>query len=282
MKLELYSDIHSFMNEVMDALVRDEVQNNLLVSNCLRGKSGADTSDWFLASVKDHSGAVKLVAMATPPHNLLLYEVNNEPQEEAVKRLCHEMSGLSVNISGILAPVGLAKRFLDGYSSGLGIKATTKRDMRVFRLDGVNPIPYSSGKFRPADEDEIYYLPYWQAAFDYDCGHGLSDMMVTTERVKRLIRDQVLYLWEDKGPVAQAALGRKTVHGAVINAVYTPPFFRGKGYATSLVASLSRLLLEKGYQFGSLFTDLSNPISNSIYTKIGYKPSALAKVTLSW
>jgi predicted GNAT family acetyltransferase len=31
-------------------------------------------------------------------------------------------------------------------------------------------------------------------------------------------------------------------------------------------------LLDQGKQFTSLFTDLSNPTSNSIYQKIGYQP----------
>lgn len=58
----------------------------------------------------------------------------------------------------------------------------------------------------------------------------------------------------------------------MVNAVYTPPHYRGKGYATSCVASLSQHLLNSGYKFCSLFTDLANPVSNSIYMKIGYRP----------
>jgi hypothetical protein len=54
--------------------------------------------------------------------------------------------------------------------------------------------------------------------------------------------------------------------------VYTPPYFRGKGYATSCVAQLSRMALDKGYKKCVLYTDLLNPTSNSIYQRIGYKP----------
>ena len=75
-------------------------------------------------------------------------------------------------------------------------------------------------------------------------------------------RDARLYGVED-APIA---------HSITIGGVYTPPEHRRKGYATALVARLSQHLLGLGYQFVNLFTDLSNPTSNSIYCKIGYNP----------
>ena len=56
-----------------------------------------------------------------------------------------------------------------------------------------------------------------------------------------------------------------------INSVYTPKEYRQKGYATAVVAELSRTILNSGKKFCTLFTDLANPTSNSIYQKIGYK-----------
>lgn len=53
--------------------------------------------------------------------------------------------------------------------------------------------------------------------------------------------------------------------------VYTPTYFRGNGYATSCVAQLSQMALEKGFRRCVLYTDLLNPTSNSIYQRIGYK-----------
>jgi len=57
----------------------------------------------------------------------------------------------------------------------------------------------------------------------------------------------------------------------MVNLVYTPPSNRSQGYATSLVSALSSRLLESGYRCCTLFTDLSNPVSNGIYRKIGYE-----------
>ncbi len=81
-----------------------------------------------------------------------------------------------------------------------------------------------------------------------------------------------VYLWDDGGPVSMAFRARPTPHGYTVTGVYTPPELRGRGYASACVAALSQRLLESGKQFCNLFTDLANPVSNSIYMKIGYKP----------
>ncbi len=72
--------------------------------------------------------------------------------------------------------------------------------------------------------------------------------------------------------VSLAGKTRPMPHGIVIGPVYTPPELRGHGYASAVTAGLSQHLLDSGYQFVALFTNLANPISNSIYMKIGYKP----------
>ena len=39
-----------------------------------------------------------------------------------------------------------------------------------------------------------------------------------------------------------------------------------------MTAAVSQLLLEQGHRFCFLYTDLANPTSNSIYSRIGYEP----------
>jgi len=65
---------------------------------------------------------------------------------------------------------------------------------------------------------------------------------------------------------------RDTPHTTGIGAVYTPPRFRGRGYATAAVATLSRQLLDGGRSSCFLYTDLANPVSNAIYRRVGYEP----------
>jgi predicted GNAT family acetyltransferase len=68
-----------------------------------------------------------------------------------------------------------------------------------------------------------------------------------------------------------AGFGSPTATGIRVGPVYTPPDRRRKGFASALVADLSRRMLEKGYEFCFLYTDLSNPYSNKVYLTIGYE-----------
>lgn len=72
-------------------------------------------------------------------------------------------------------------------------------------------------------------------------------------------------------PVSLAVYNRETPVSGNIGPVYTPKEYRNTGYATYCVAALSQKILDSGKTCATLMTDLANPISNSIYQKIGYK-----------
>jgi hypothetical protein len=78
------------------------------------------------------------------------------------------------------------------------------------------------------------------------------------------------FLCEDATAGCMACLSRETPNGRAIGPVYTPPAARRRGYATSLVAELSRHVLTSGKRFACLFTDDANPTSNHIYESIGF------------
>jgi predicted GNAT family acetyltransferase len=55
-----------------------------------------------------------------------------------------------------------------------------------------------------------------------------------------------------------------------VQAVYTPPDRRRRGYAGATVGAISRASLDRGLRC-VLYTDLSNPVSNSVYRRLGYR-----------
>jgi predicted GNAT family acetyltransferase len=85
--------------------------------------------------------------------------------------------------------------------------------------------------------------------------------------------DGGIVFWLDQGrPVSFASFGGPTPNGIGVGPVYTPPEARCRGYATALVAQLTKMLIEGGRRFCFLDTDLANPTSNSIYPRVGYEP----------
>ena len=88
----------------------------------------------------------------------------------------------------------------------------------------------------------------------------------------RHAKNETAHFLEVEGRVlAMAVNNRESKNAATISLVYTPPESRGKGYGSAVTALLSEKMLKQGKEKCNLFTDLSNPTSNSIYQKIGYQ-----------
>lgn len=143
----------------------------------------------------------------------------------------------------------------------------------VAELYGGRLIPLSrppTGRLRPAREEDRELVAGWIAAFSAEAlpSEPLNAAELAAHRISR----EMLFLWEDPDPVAMAAWAGKTPNGVRVNLVYTPPPRRRRGYASGCVSEVTRLLLERGNRFCFLFTDLSNPTSNSIYQRLGYRP----------
>ncbi|MEQ4523283.1 GNAT family N-acetyltransferase, partial [Nocardioides kribbensis] len=61
-------------------------------------------------------------------------------------------------------------------------------------------------------------------------------------------------------------------HGVLrIGPVYTPAPHRGHGYAATAVADVAARALDHGHR-PCLFPDRANPVSNHVYTALGFEP----------
>ena len=137
----------------------------------------------------------------------------------------------------------------------------------------MNPDIESAGNLRLAREHDMAFLPYWAGGFTGDCFGTTPSIQAEADYCRYHISTGGLYILEDKGtPVSMAKINREMRTACGIGYVYTPPYFRNKGYANSCVAAVSRLALDRGFTRCVLYTDLANSTSNSIYQKIGYKP----------
>jgi predicted GNAT family acetyltransferase len=59
-----------------------------------------------------------------------------------------------------------------------------------------------------------------------------------------------------------------------IGPVYTPPQQRRRGFAAACTAATSDVALRSGANDCVLYTQLTNPQSNAIYRRIGYRAAA--------
>ncbi len=224
----------------------------------------------LLLSILEQGRVVGVVVM-TPPKRIILSRIDTDIQT-AIVPLVRHLRGIDVQIPGVVGPAAAAQAFAECWVEDMpGVSANISRRMRVFEARSVVDLPLSPGKMRFARMDDRSLMAQWIVAFSETMGEPVN-FEDAKNRAEKLIKDQQLYVWDNGGPVSIAGVSRPMRNGTTIGAVYTPPEHRGKGYATSCVLLLTKKLLSDGYSFCSLYTDLSNPTSNSIYIKIGYVP----------
>jgi len=273
MKVQFYqNDTTSFLNDAFDILLENEAQNSIFISNAQRGKEkDRDTSNWFCATVKNDGGGVIASAMCTPPFNIIIYETGNKHNGETIDFLAKELFNAGYLLPGVLSEKTTAESFAESYAKFAQKNTRVHMDLNAMRLDNLAEVDFASGYLREITEEDLYYLPYWANAFQIECKLGIGEIMEQYERCKSVISQNKSFVWVDKTPASMAEQTRQMPNGAVISRVYTPPFYRNKNYCTSCVWHLSKLLLDKGNKFVSLYADAGYPVSNKVYQKIGFR-----------
>lgn len=273
-KLIPYKDPTVFHEKVHALLMEDEAANNLPLGLLNTMKTSDKYKDPLLLLVENEVGKVVGSFIMTPPHYLVsTLKVEKEGVYEIVKELHSFCENMGINFPGFLAEKELALQLTHAWCHLTGDRYNVKMNQRVYQLGKVNDIPLSDGKMIAVRKEHEELLTQWLIGFVSDTG----ELPLTEEEAMNRSRDmieneQYVYVWEVDGkPVSMARGARRTENGITVNFVYTPLEYRKKGYASSVVAELSRLLL-KDHSFCSLYTDLDNPTSNKIYIEIGYKP----------
>jgi RimJ/RimL family protein N-acetyltransferase len=176
-----------------------------------------------------------------------------------------------VAVPGVNAAEPTARAFATGWTRHTGMAAEDKMRQRLFRLDRLRPPdPVPRGTPRVATRADRDLVRAWFIAFE-DEAQGAGRVTDT------LIDDRIGYggvlLWETHGtPVALAGRTRVAGGTARLGPVYTPPDHRCHGYGGAVTAAATRSALDAGAEHVVLFTDLSNPASNHVYQRLGYRP----------
>jgi predicted GNAT family acetyltransferase len=270
-KIERLSSPTEFLSRAGYTLASDEARWGLIYGIAKRlvdnPHAYGNFDPWFLV-VSDDKGLCA-VAMRTPPFKVLLAHFSGDLESVAMV-LTDSISQLCDTVPGIVGDIEIADHFTEHWALKHRIKIKGKMAQRLYRLRRVNPVRLSSGKLRLATIGDKRLLTKWAHSFHEDVFLSANTDMPEDDINPRIDKGEV-YLWEDDVPVSMAATTRPTENGISISFVYTPPSLRRKGYATSCVAMLSKELLRTGYKFCTLYADLSNPTSNSIYKNIGFE-----------
>jgi len=171
-------------------------------------------------------------------------------------------------LHGLLGPAGSLRAF----ANASGRRWQDGRGSTIYDCRSVVEPPPGIGSRRVAASADRALVARWVEAFldeAFPDGRPHTDGEAAADRY---IANGTMHLWiVGDAPVACAAALGPTPNAIRIGGVYTPPENRRHGYASALVADLTRDQLDRGRAFVYLYADRTNPTSNSIYQKIGYR-----------
>ena len=268
MNVRLVTHPADFLDEAGPLLAADEARHNLilgLASTLAEYPSlYGDHRLWVVESAGEVVGA----ALRTPPRGLVLARTKRDGALLAL------VNAIDDDLPGVVGARPEVEAFAGLWAAKTGAEHQIKVEQGIYALSAVLPVAEPRGSSRFASRDDRPLLLDWWKAFVVE---AVQETDPDLDEIRRAVDYRLgdphggFLLWDDGETVSLAGYGGRTPNGIRIGPVYTPPEQRGRGYASALVAALSRERLAAGNRFCFLYTDLANPTSNAIYRRIGYE-----------
>jgi GNAT superfamily N-acetyltransferase len=261
-----FRNIHEYLSSVIPFLEKDETRNGIFLGALDSLKNDPPVSVPVMAQAV--SGNEVIGAAFYRNRNLLLAGDFDGAAEELARHLVVE----GVDVPAVVGLNPETDAFARAWSLTRKCEAWLACNQGLYRLSQVRWPPLVNGVMRPARIEDSNLIYSWLVNFHKEAvpwePFDPNELKVTSER---RIRQGTTFVWEDDDRlVAMASLTRPSQKGITVNAVYTPLELRCRGYGSALVAAVSQEGLNRGKDFCILYTDMANPVSNSIYRKIGY------------
>ena len=271
MRLTAFGSAAGFLEAVRPTLAEHEAEHHLVlgVAEAIASTPASDSRLLALAVEDEHGLA--LAAVMTPLRPLLIAsDRRGDVISTAASAMWEAIDAARFSPSHVIGGVEQVEPLVTARAQHGAGHARVVMHQRVYRLTKVEPVSSACGVLRQATRADLDLVLEWVSAFERE---ALAAILPQSPRavVERRIAAGELYLWCDPDPRTMAGWARPTRRAVAVNGVYTPAEWRGRGYATACVAELSARLLER-FEFCVLYTDLGNPTSNAIYTRIGYRP----------
>jgi ribosomal protein S18 acetylase RimI-like enzyme len=267
MQVRKHEDPRAFLEVVGDLLRRRVVMNQIplsITNTCITDPARYGAGVVFYSV---DNGGLAGAAVQTPPWPVQIAECT----PEGAALLGRTFASAPAPVEGVIGAEDQPAQFAEAYGTARRVSFARSSSMGVFELRAVADVRISPGRRVIATDEHVPIIQAWVCAFhDEATPH---DPAPQPNAGARAVGTGRVHLWLDEHgtPVSYAVNNRNVEGWSSLGPVYTPPPARGRGYATSLVASASRELLASGSTGCTLFTDLANPTSNAIYERIGYR-----------
>lgn len=278
-RLEFLTEARAFLTAAGEYLAREPVHNTVVATIAERFATGEKgcPDDWWLV-VRDGRDVVG-VGMRTAPFSPRPAFLLAMP-DEAARRLASTLYERQESLGGVNGDLPTVRVCAEEFARLIGGTVEVALHTRLFELRELIPPARPKGQLRPGGAEDCELATAWFAAFmaDADDQAGRppgSSPHETPTREAMMMRLAGGWLWfwvnEAGDPVHLTAVNPVSFGAARLGPVYTPPEYRGRGYASAAVAAVSQRVLDQGAR-PCLFTDQANPTSNRLYSALGYQP----------
>ena len=244
-----------------EAFRKSEAQFNLLVSL-------ADSRNDMVIVSQDQN----IIAIYNTGRPLWLYinrEMGARYVDNKISILARKLK--DEKLYGITAAPDVAKAFANEYVAQLSIGYELSLTMESYEAEVVIAPRGVGGSMVEADQTHLQKTCEYLAGFIKE----MSGYDVTTESqipaAKRLIESGDLYFWQDNNKISSMVyIAHRSKRHARLHYIYCDPAQRKKGYASALIAEVSRKLLREGLS-PLAYADLKDPGLSRLFERIGFE-----------
>lgn len=269
MRLRFHDDVGDFAAAAGEVYRRDPTRHTVELT-LLRGGPLPGTAP-LLVTVWDGlrvSGA----ALRTPPYPLLCSGLSPATVDCVVDGL----AAAHISLSGVRGPRRTALAFSRRWQAVTGASALIGMNERLYRLAALRAPSGVAGMESIAGEADSSLVLEWQCQFAVEAlGNDPDPHGARAALAAGTAAGDAHVIWTVDGePTSMAGVRAPAAGVSRIGPVYTPERHRGRGYGSAVTAAACRWAAAAGAIDVVLFADLANPVSNSIYRRIGFQPVA--------
>ena len=265
MKLVTFRDAEHFLSRCESWLLdRSDIHNVMYSSAALIScDSPVFSGPYWFGAIEDDNGNIVACGNHNLPDGLHISETP-AGMLDAVHRSVVDAVGVPHRI---MAPQITAEYLAERCSDTNEVGNRFQARWHTYRLDNVIwPVKDVPGQLRKGRNEEADLIAEWGRAF----GEEQPAPVDVSEFMLRKLSEGDLYVWDNSGAKTILSLSGRAGKGVRISGVYTPPEFRGSGYASAAVAALSHAKLSNGRDFVVLNVTDGNP-AEELYQRLGYR-----------
>ncbi|MBC7712439.1 MAG: GNAT family N-acetyltransferase [Rhizobacter sp.] len=269
-KIITHNSLQNFLAANEELLLAQESFHNLILGLAYGIRDGkVITSGPLYFSIEENG---KVIACALRSNVERPFIVTQCP-DYGIDQLINVLNDEKINLKAVVGEEKTSTYFKDQWTKLNNLNFKVSIHLGVYQCHKViMPENLSSKLIQGSKEHSEIIRKYISGFFD-DC---FPDNKNAKEEVailltRHLDNKTVFLLVNEKNEVVSMDVhARSTLNGGTISLVYTPPEYRGQGFGSTVVALTAQKILDDGKKFVTLFTDLTNPTSNSIYQKVGF------------